>query len=96
MNLPTTAVTLGDDTTVTVGLLVLIVTLALALGQGLWQISHLREWKREAETKIAAVENRCGLLEVRQGRTDERLDNIQVLLAELRGMVQRLLERNVA
>lgn len=83
---------LSEGSPVTIGLACGLVVVAVAWGESRVHISSLREWKREAEVKIAK-------LELAQGRTDEQLSSINKLLTEVRGMVLQLLQgqgRNVS
>lgn len=87
------AVALGEDTTFTLGLVTVIVGLALALGESRWQVSHLREWARTVEADARAMAERIASLEVREGRTLQRLDDLASRLDRMDGKLDKLLER---
>lgn len=84
---------LATDTPLTVGLVVLVVSCALAVGESRWQIAHLREWKREADADAAALRERVTALEVRESRTLERIDHLTTQLVRIEAKLDKLLER---
>lgn len=68
--------------------------MAIAWGEARVHIASLREWRREAEVKIASQAAQLSAMEVRESRTVARLDH---LTEQLRGMdlkLDRLLERS--
>jgi len=87
------AVALGEDMTFTLGLVTVIVVLALALGESRWQVSHLREWARTVEAEAKAMAERIAALEIREGRTLQRLDDLASRLDRMDAKLDKLLER---
>lgn len=85
-----------EDVPILVGLGSTIVGLTLALGESRWQVSHIREGKRTSDAKIEALEGRIAALEVREGRTLERLDSFSDRLSRIEEKLDRLLERHAA
>lgn len=98
MNLPTwhsATVLLGDDTQFTLGLVGTLVVCAVGIAESRWQISYLREWKKENEAEKQALQGRVAALEASRDRTNQRVDHLLELLTEVRADVKRLLERGV-
>lgn len=84
---------LGDDTHVTLGLVMTLIVVAVALAESRWQVSYLREWKKELEAEKVALQGRVAALEASRDRTNQRVDHLLELLTEVRSDVKRLLER---
>jgi hypothetical protein len=97
MQLPTLwlfATTLSEADSVTMGLVGGIVLVALAWGEARVHIASLREWRREAEVKIASQAAQIAAMEVRESRTVARLDHLTEQLSRMDGKLDRLLARN--
>jgi hypothetical protein len=87
------ATILGDDTGITVGLASGLVVVTLAWGEARVHIASLREWRREAEVKIASQANQLSAMEVRESRTVARLDHLSLQNERIEKKLDRLLER---
>lgn len=96
MNPPTPwlfATTLSEKDGVTIGLVGGIILVALAWGEARVHIASLREWRREAEVKIASQAAQIAAMEVRESRTVARLDHLTEQLSRMDGKLDRLLAR---
>lgn len=97
MNLPTpllaqaTGVVLTADLSVSWPILVVLSFILLAWGEARVHISGLREWRREAEVKIAAQGAQIAAMEVRESRTVARLDHLSAQLSTMDTKLDRLL-----
>lgn len=96
MNLPTVLAVeaLGDSSPITIGFGIGLLAVGIAWGEARHQISALREWRKEAEEREKAREQRIAALEVREGRTMERLDYLATRLDRIDEKLERLLERS--
>lgn len=77
-------------------ILVVQAMVVLAWGEARSQITSLREWKREATVEIASLKAQVSSLEVRDGRTAERLDHMAKQLNDIGADVKALLRRESA
>lgn len=95
MNPPTLLAvdTLSDGSPITLGLAVGLAVVGIAWGEARHQISALREWRKEAEEREKARDLRLSSLEVREGRTVERMDYFASRLDRIDEKLDRLLER---
>lgn len=84
---------IGDHSPVTLGLAGGLGLAFLAYGEARVHVSGLREWKREAAVEIASLRAQVASLEVRDGRTAERLDYMARHLVEIGADVKSLLQR---
>lgn len=97
MSTPTLAVSvLSDVDGLTLGLISSVILIGIAWGEARVHIAGLREWKREAEVKIAAQAAQLAAMEVRESRTVARLDHLATQLQNIDLKLDRLLTRSSA
>lgn len=95
MNVPTlfAADVLSESSPVTIGLVVWGIVVGIAWGEARWQISHLREKDKQRDVQHDAAQTRLTSIEVREGRTLERLDALADRLNRIEAKLDKLLER---
>lgn len=91
---PVDATVLGQADGLTIGLVSGLIIIAIAWGEARVHIAGLREWRREAEVKIAAQAAQIAAMEVRESRTVARLDHLTEQLRGMDGKLDRLLARS--
>lgn len=84
---------LSDGSPITLGLAIGLLVVGVGWGEARVQISALREWRKEAEEREKARDGRLAALEVREGRTVERIDYLATRLDRIDEKLDRLLER---
>jgi hypothetical protein len=89
-------VVLTGDFSASWPVLCVLALVVLAWGEARVHIASLREWKREATVEIASLKAQVSSLEVRDGRTAERLDHMAKQLDGIGADVKALLRRESA
>jgi hypothetical protein len=85
-------VVVGEGSAITLGLALGLAVFGIAWGEARMQISGLREWRKTVEAEQGALLIRVGALEVREGRTTERIDHLTNQLARIEAKLDKLLE----
>lgn len=99
MYLPTTwlfATVLSEADGITIGLAVALGLVAIAWGEARVHISGLREWKREAQTKLDGLERQAQEARGRADLQGQQINHILQMLTEMRQDLKSLLSRNMA
>lgn len=84
---------IGDNSPVTIGLAIGLLFVGGAWGQATMQIASLREWRKSKDAEDEALRGRVTAMEVREGRTVERVDALFVRLDRIEAKLDKLLER---
>lgn len=98
---PPLAVVLGDDLTMTVGVVGIVVAAALGLAQNTWHISGLRESRAKMEEENASLRReldavKADLANVKATASiqGQQIAHIVEMLTEMRADVKRLLQQS--
>jgi hypothetical protein len=91
---PLLAVTLGDDLTMSIGVIGVVVATAVGIAQNTWHIAGLRESRAKMEQQIEAQREKIVTLEAIQGNQGLQIANILEMLGEIRADVKRLLQQS--